>query len=130
MAGSFPDDRRYTESDEWVQTQGDIVVIGITSFAAEQLGDIVFLELPDVGATFGEGDSFGEIESVKSVSALYSPLSGEIVEVNEELGDNPGIVNEDPFGAGWIVKLRPEDSSALEGLLDATAYAQSAAERG
>jgi glycine cleavage system H protein len=129
MAAEFPADLRYTGSDEWVRSEGDTVVTGVTAFAAEQLGDVVYVQLPDPGKRFGKGDSFGEIESVKAVSDLYSPLAGEVVQVNEELDQNPALVNDDPYGGGWMVRLRPDNPADVDGLLDAAAYERHTAER-
>ena len=129
MAENFPDDLRYTESDEWVRRENGELTSGITAFAAEQLGDVVYVQLPDVGGHFGQGDSFGEIESVKAVSDLYSPVAGEILAVNGELDQNPGLVNEDPYGRGWMVRLRPDNPESFDSLLDAKAYEQSTTER-
>jgi glycine cleavage system H protein len=129
MAGTFPQDLRYTESDEWVRLEGDEVVSGVTSFAAEQLGDVVYLQLPEVGTTVVQGDAFGEIESVKAVSDLYAPLTGEVLATNTELDQNPGLVNEDPYGQGWIVRLRPSNLADVELLLDAASYEQHTTER-
>src|SRR5690349_1422893 len=122
MSGEFPDELRYTESDEWVRLEAAEAVSGITSFASEQLGDVVYLQLPQVGAHFNKSDAFGEIESVKAVSDLYCPLAGEVVAVNEELDQNPGLVNEEPYGGGWIVRLRLDNPGDYETLLDAAAY--------
>jgi len=122
MAEEFPGNLRYTESDEWVRLEGDQVTAGVTSFAAEQLGDVVYLQLPDVGRHFGKGEAFGEIESVKAVSDLYSPIAGEIVAANTELDENPALVNDDPYGRGWLVKLRADDAGEVDSLLDAAAY--------
>jgi glycine cleavage system H protein len=129
VAGNLPDDLRYTESDEWVRREDGEMVCGITAFAAEQLGDVVYLQLPEVGKRFGQGDAFGEIESVKAVSDLYCPIAGEILAINQELDANPGLVNEDPYGRGWMVRLRPDNPEAYDSLLDAQAYEQSTTER-
>jgi glycine cleavage system H protein len=129
MADSFPEELRYTESDEWVRVEDGECVIGVTSFAAEQLGDVVYLKLPGVGEHYDRGQAYGEIESVKAVSDLYSPLSGEVLAINGELDTQPGLVNEDPYGAGWTVRMRPDDPVQIDTLLDATAYGQSTAER-
>lgn len=129
MAGSFPQEYRYTESDEWVRPEGGEVVCGITSFASEQLGDVVYLQLPDPGRRVAQGEAFGEIESVKAVSDLYAPLAGEVAAVNEELEQNPGLVNEDAYGAGWLVRLRPDNPADIDSLLDAAAYERSTTER-
>ena len=103
---SIPEELQYTRSHEWVRTEGDTATIGITDHAQEELGDIVFIELPEEGATFDAGDAFGTLESVKAVSDLYAPVGGEVVEVNEALNDTPEKINEDPYGDGWIIKLR------------------------
>ena len=110
---SVPEELQYTKSHEWVRTEGDTVTIGITDHAQEELGDIVYVELPEEGATFDAGDSFGTLESVKAVSDLYAPVGGEAVEVNEALNDSPEKINEDPYGDGWIVKLRLSDEGDL-----------------
>ena len=103
---SVPGDLQYTRTHEWVRREGDSATVGITDHAQDELGDVVFVELPEEGATFGAGDAFGTIESVKAVSDLYAPLSGEVVEVNSTLEDAPEKVNEDPYGDGWIIRLR------------------------
>ena len=110
---SVPEELQYTRSHEWVRTEGDTATIGITDHAQEELGDIVFVELPEVGATFDAGDAFGTVESVKAVSDLYAPIGGEVVEVNETLNDAPEKINEDPYGDGWIVRLRVSDDGDL-----------------
>lgn len=117
----FKDELRYTEDHEWVSTQGGTLKVGISDYAQDQLGDIVFVELPEVGATFAKGDEFGTLESVKAVSELYLPMSGEIVAVNEALGDSPELINQDPY-ANWIVEIKPSDMSELEQLLAVAAY--------
>ena len=127
MATNIPADLRYSRSDEWVRAEGDEVVIGITDFAQDALGDIVYLELPQVGASYAPGDSFGVIESVKASSDLYAPIGGEVLAVNTELENNQEPINKDPYGAGWLVRLRP--SGAEEALMDATAYAAYCEER-
>ena len=114
-------ERYYTESHEWVQAEGDVATVGITDFAQSQLGDVVFLELPSVGRMLEAGDSFGVVESVKAASDLYSPVSGSVVEVNEALSDNPETVNRDPFGDGWLIKVRLNGDLG-EGLLDEAGY--------
>ncbi|MDP8949848.1 MAG: glycine cleavage system protein GcvH [Actinomycetota bacterium] len=119
---NVPEELQYTKSHEWVRTEGDTATIGITDHAQEELGDIVYVELPEQGETFDAGDSFGTIESVKAVSDLYTPVGGEVVEVNEALDDSPENINEDPYGEGWIVKLRVSDEGA--GLLSASDYEQ------
>ena len=110
---SVPDDLKYTKSHEWVRTEGDTATIGITEHAQEELGDVVFVELPDEGATIEAGESFGTVESVKAVSDLYTPVGGEVVEVNSSLEDAPEKINDDPYGEGWIVKLRTSDEADL-----------------
>ncbi|MBA2781973.1 MAG: glycine cleavage system protein GcvH [Actinomycetota bacterium] len=110
---SVPEDLQYTKSHEWVRTEGDTATIGITDHAQDELGDVVFVELPDEGATFDAGESFGTVESVKAVSDLYTPVGGEVVEVNSALENAPEKINEDPYGEGWIVKLRTSDTADL-----------------
>jgi len=117
-----PADLKYAESDEWFRVDGDTVTIGITDYAQDQLNDIVYVEFKDVGDAIGAGDSFGEVESVKAASELYSVVGGEIIEVNEALEDTPETVNADPYGEGWMVKIKAEDTSGLDGLMDAEAY--------
>jgi glycine cleavage system H protein len=125
----IPDQLRYSTEDEWVRDDGDCLVIGISDYAQQQLGDIVFVELPEVGATLDRGEPFGVIESVKAVSDLYAPISGEVIAVNEELGDRPEAVNEDCYGDGWIVSVRPLDPEEVDALLDAQAYLKHVADR-
>ena len=110
---NIPEDLQYTKSHEWVRIEGDTATIGITDHAQDELGDVVFVELPDEGATFAAGESFGTVESVKAVSDLYTPVGGEVVEVNSALEDAPENINEDPYGEGWIVKLRTSDEPHL-----------------
>ena len=110
---NIPEDLQYTKSHEWVRIEGDTATIGITDHAQDELGDIVFVELPEEGATFDAGESFGTVESVKAVSDLYTPVGGEVVEVNSTLEDAPENINEDPYGEGWIVKLRTTDDADL-----------------
>lgn len=124
MPAMFPDDRRYSREHEWVRVEGPNAVIGITSFAADELGDIVYVELPEVGAKVSQFGSFGVVESVKAVSDLFAPVSGEVTEVNEELRASPELLNSDPFGAGWIAKVALSDAAELDKLLDAPAYAE------
>jgi glycine cleavage system H protein len=109
----IPEDLQYTRSHEWVRMEGDTATIGITDHAQDELGDVVFVELPDEGANFDAGESFGTVESVKAVSDLYTPVGGEVVEVNSTLEDAPENINEDPYGEGWIVKLRTTDEPDL-----------------
>lgn len=120
---SYPDDLRYSKEHEWVRAEGSRATIGITSFAADELGDIVFVELPEVGGTITQFSSFGVVESVKAVSDLYAPVSGEVTEVNEALRDGPELLNSDPFGEGWIVRVELADPSEVDSLLDAQGYA-------
>jgi glycine cleavage system H protein len=110
---SIPDDLQYTKSHEWVRAEDGTVTIGITDHAQEELGDVVFVELPDVGVAIGAGDSFGTVESVKAVSDLYTPVGGEVVEVNSSLEDAPEKINDDPYGEGWIVKLSTSEEADL-----------------
>ena len=110
---SVPEELQYTRSHEWVRREGETATVGITDHAQDELGDVVFVELPEKGATYGAGDAFGAIESVKAVSDLYAPVGGEVVEVNETLNDAPEKVNEDPYGDGWIIKLRVSDEGDL-----------------
>jgi glycine cleavage system H protein len=129
MAEDFPAGLRYTETDEWVRREDGEMVSGITAFAAEQLGDVVYVQLPEAGKRYGRGESFGEIESVKAVSDLYCPLAAEIIAVNDQLDQNPGLINDDPYGDGWMVRFRPDNASDYDSLLDADAYRQNTAER-
>lgn len=119
-----PQDRRYARTHEWARLEHDLVRMGISDYAQEQLGDIVFLELPEPGRIVQQGEPLGTVESVKAVSDLFAPVSGEVVEVNEELADQPEIVNQDPYGAGWMVAIRPSDPEELASLLDVSAYVQ------
>ncbi len=119
----IPSDLRFSESHEWVSQEEDgVVKIGITDHAQEQLGDLVFVELPEEGATFGQGDACAVVESVKAASDIYSPVSGEVIAVNEALVDGPEIVNNDPYGDGWLFSVRLDDADELESLMDADAY--------
>jgi len=124
---AYPDDLRYSKEHEWVRVEGSRATIGITSFAADELGDIVFVELPDGGATLKQFAPFGVVESVKAVSDLYAPVSGEVVEVNEALRDAPELLNTEPFGGGWIARVELADPAELDGLMDAAAYADETA---
>ncbi|MCL2561804.1 MAG: glycine cleavage system protein GcvH [Rikenellaceae bacterium] len=119
---NIPSDLRYSKDHEWIKVDGDAAYIGITDFAQSQLGDIVFVDVPSVGETLDAGDVFGSIEAVKTVSDLLLPLSGEVVEFNESLNDAPDAVNKDPYGGGWIIKVRINDMSQLDTLLDAEGY--------
>ncbi len=118
----FPEGLKYTEDHEWVLVENDIATIGITDFAQDQLGDVVFVELPEVGDTVEVGKTFGVVESVKAVSDVYAPVSGEVVEVNEELPDEPEALNNSPYEAGWMAKIKLTDTAALDGLMDVVAY--------
>jgi glycine cleavage system H protein len=118
----YPEDRRYTKEHEWIRLEGDRGTVGITDYAQEQLGDVVFLELPEVGRKLAPGEVFGTVESVKAVSELYSPVAGEVVEVNSALAQKPEVVNSDPHGAAWMMKVRLADPAAVAGLMDARAY--------
>jgi glycine cleavage system H protein len=124
MPTMFPDDLRYSREHEWVRVEGSTAVIGITSFAADELGDIVYVELPEVGAELKQFSSFGVVESVKAVSDLFAPISGAVAEVNAELRASPELLNSDPFGSGWIARVTLADASELDQLLDAAAYAE------
>jgi len=119
-----PTDLRYSKDHEWVRVDGDGATIGITEYAAAQLGDVVFVELPDPGSTLDQFGTFGVVESVKAVSDLFAPVAGEVVEVNGELAGRPELVNEEPYGAGWMLRLRIADAAQLEELLDAPSYEQ------
>ncbi|WP_099867010.1 glycine cleavage system protein GcvH [Pararhizobium haloflavum] len=113
---------KFTEDHEWLNIEGDTATIGITTHAAEQLGDLVFVELPEVGASFEKGGEAATVESVKAASEVYAPLGGDVVEVNEKIVDDPSLVNSDPMGSGWMFKLKLSDASAADGLLDKDAY--------
>ena len=119
---NLPGDVKYTKSHEWAKLSGDIVIIGINDYAQDQLGEIVFVELPETGDTFSKGDDFGSVESVKAVSEIYTPISGEIVEINEGLEDAPELVNESCYDNGWLIKVKPEDISELDDLMDKDEY--------
>jgi glycine cleavage system H protein len=129
MSHNVPADLRYSKSDEWIRVEGDELVIGISDFAQDQLGDIVYLELPEVGKKLAPGDSFGVIESVKASSDLYAPVGGEIVAVNTDLDESQEPINKDPYGAGWLIRVRPSGDEE-EGLMDAAGYAAYCEERG
>lgn len=118
----FPAECKYTKEHEWIRVEGDLAEIGVTDYAQDSLGDIVFLELPEKGTDVEREDSFGVVESVKAVSDLYAPLSGTIVETNEPLADTPELMNENPYTDGWIIKIKMNDPSELDNLLDAKAY--------
>ncbi|WP_108668630.1 glycine cleavage system protein GcvH [Euzebya rosea] len=118
-----PDDRRYTEEHEWVKIDGDRVTVGITHYAQDALGDVVYVDLPATGTRVESGQPFGEVESTKSVSDLFAPLSGTIAERNSSLESNPELVNSDPYGEGWMVVLQVDDTSAIDSMMTAEAYA-------
>lgn len=120
---NVPEDLRYSSDHEWVKAEGDLVRIGITDYAQDALGDVVYVQLPEAGAVVAAGDAFGEVESTKSVSEIYAPVAGTVVEVNNALDDAPETVNSAPYGDGWIAVIQVADASALDGLLDAAAYA-------
>ena len=121
---NVPDDLRYSSDHEWIRVEGDTIRIGITDYAQDALGDVVFVQTPEAGATVAGGDTFGEVESTKSVSEIYAPVAGKVVEVNADLEASPELVNSDPYGAGWIAVVVPDDAAAVEALLDAAAYRQ------
>lgn len=118
----IPDDLKYSEEHQWVQVEDDIALIGISDFAQEQLGEIVFLELPEVGDQLQSGKSYGVVESAKTASDLYAPISGEVIEVNVELPDSPEVINSSPYEEGWMVKVKLIDHTELDDLLDAASY--------
>jgi glycine cleavage system H protein len=119
---AHPSDRKYSKEHEWVLVEGDVATVGISDFAQDQLGEVVYVDLPASGDTLAVGDSFGEIESVKSVSELFAPVSGEIVEVNAALGDTPETVNTEPHEAGWMIKVKLADATELDALMSAEEY--------
>lgn len=118
----FPNDVRYTNEHEWVRVEGDIAYVGITDYAQDQLGDIVFVDIPTVGEKLDKDETFGTIEVVKTVSDLFLPVAGEVLEQNETLADEPELVNKDPYGDGWLIKIKPDNAADIEELLDAEAY--------
>ncbi|GAA4320417.1 glycine cleavage system protein GcvH [Flaviaesturariibacter amylovorans] len=119
---NFPENVRYTKDHEWIRVEGDEAIVGITDFAQRELGDIVYVEVETVGQALTEGTVFGTVEAVKTVSDLFLPLSGTILEVNPKLAANPELVNTDPYGDGWMVRMRIDDIAAVDGLMDAPAY--------
>jgi glycine cleavage system H protein len=127
-APANPADRRYTTEHEWIKPEGEHYVVGITAFAQDQLGDIVYVELPKVGDRVESGKPFGVIESVKTASDLYAPVSGEVVEVNSQLVDTPQSVNDDPYQAGWMIKIRPADAAEIDKLLTSEQYSEQTGE--
>lgn len=119
---NVPADLKYTDHDEWVRVEGNIVTLGISDFAQGELGELVHVELPEVGESFAAGDAACEVESVKAVAEVYTPVAGSVVEINGELEDSEETINEDPYGAGWLIKIEAEDLGPIEALLDAAAY--------
>ncbi|MBA2364760.1 MAG: glycine cleavage system protein GcvH [Chloroflexia bacterium] len=119
-----PEDCRYTHEHEWVRVDGELATVGITHHAQDQLGDVVYVDLPEVGATFNQNQPFGSIDSVKTASDLFSPISGEVVEVNGTLVNDPAIVNADPFGEGWMIRVRQSDPAEVDSLMTADQYAE------
>jgi glycine cleavage system H protein len=118
----YPADYRYTKDHEWIKVQGDVATIGITDYAQQELGDVVFVDVPKVGAKLAPGKSFGSVESVKAVSEIYSPVAGEVTETNPLLTDTPEKINSDPHNTAWLIKLKLADAKEVAGLMDATAY--------
>jgi glycine cleavage system H protein len=118
----IPEDLRYAQNHEWLRQTGDTIRLGISDFAQDALGDIVFVDLPEVGTSFSAGDTFGEVESTKSVSDVYCPIDATVTAVNEALEDAPELINADPYGEGWFIELSPGDGATLDGLMDAEAY--------
>jgi glycine cleavage system H protein len=125
----YPSDLRYTKEHEWVRLQGGIATVGITDYAQHELGDVVYVELPKVGAKLKAGQSLGTVESVKAVSDIYCPVAGEVTEVNSALAQTPETINKDPHGEAWLIKLKVDDAGAVSGLLDAAAYQAFIAEK-
>lgn len=124
MTMNIPADLLYTKQHEWIAIDGDVATVGITDYAQQELGDIVYVELPEVGQSFEAEDAFGSVESVKAVSNIYMPMSGKVIAVNEDLADAPEIVNQDPYGEGWLVKIKLADPSQADDLLSAEEYEQ------
>jgi glycine cleavage system H protein len=121
---SYPDDVRYTAEHEWARLERGLVTVGVTSYATEQLGDVVFVELPEVGRKLESMKPFGVVEAVKTVSDLFAPIAGEVVEVNTALADNPALVNQAPFGDGWMIRIKPADPSAVQQLMSSDDYSR------
>lgn len=119
---NFPNDVKYTKEHEWIRLEGDVAYVGITDYAQEQLGDIVFVDIPTVGETLAADEVFGTIEVVKTISDLFLPVAGEVMEQNETLEENPELVNKDPYGEGWLIKMKPANLKDVEDLLDAEGY--------
>ena len=129
MSDAYPEDLKYTEEHEWARIEGDQAVVGITHYAQDALGDIVYVDIPPVGTTVTAGETFGEVESTKSVSDIYSPLSGTIAERNDQLDKSPEIINSDPYGQGWLVRVALSDAAEADRLMDAGAYREMVAGR-
>ncbi len=125
----YPDDVRYTSEHEWARLEGGLVTVGITGYATDQLGDVVFVELPEPGRKLEAGKAFGLVEAVKTVSDLYAPVAGEVVEVNGALADNPALVNQQPYGEGWMIRIRPDNPADLERLMSSADYEKSIEEQ-
>lgn len=121
---NFPNNVKYTKEHEWIRVEGDIAYVGISDYAQEQLGDIVFVDVTTEGETLEKGEVFGTIEVVKTVSDLFLPIGGEVLEINPELEEHPELVNKDPYGDGWLIKIKPTDTTEMDELLDAEAYKQ------
>lgn len=119
---SIPEELKYSEDHEWIRKEGDVLVVGITDYAQGELGDVVYLDFPAVGDTFNQKDPFGSIEAVKAAADLYMPLTGKIVEVNDALPDTPETINKDPYGEGWMIKIKIESTEEYDSLMDASAY--------
>jgi len=124
----FPEDLKYSKEHEWVLVEGNVATVGITDYAQDQLGDIVFVELPAVGDKVSKEDAFGVVESVKAVSDIYAPVTGKVIEINDDLPDNPEILNEDPYGDAWIIKIEMSDPDEIDDLLSSTEYEEYVAE--
>lgn len=118
----IPDDRKYTKTHEWARLDEDTIEVGITDFAQHQLSDITYVELPPIGKTFSAGTEMAVVESIKAAADVYAPVSGTIVEINSSLADNPGVLNTDPYDAGWLIKIKPDNPKELEGLMSAAEY--------
>ncbi len=121
---NFPTNIKYTSEHEWIRLEGDEAYVGISDYAQDQLGDIVFVDIPTEGETLAKGDTFGTIEVVKTVSDLFMPVGGEVIEINPNLEDQPELVNKDPYGEGWLIRIKPTDVTDMDDLLDAAAYKQ------
>jgi glycine cleavage system H protein len=130
MAEDYPSELRYFKEHDWVRVEGDEAVVGITWFAQDALGDIVYADLPDAGTMIAASEAYGELESVKAVAEVYAPVAGEIIARNDDLDGDPGLVNQDPYGAGWLVRVRLGDTSQLDALMDAETYRASLAAAG